>query len=56
MEMRMESFPTISGPEKGILLMISQMLPGIIPTSASLLLRDGRLQEIKATFCRTGMV
>ena len=56
MEIRIEPLPTINGPEKGILLIISQVLPGIIPTSASRLPRAGREQETNATFCRSGML
>jgi hypothetical protein len=56
MEIRMAPLPTISGPEKGIFRMISQILPGIIPTSANRLPSEGREQETKATFCRSGML
>jgi hypothetical protein len=55
MEIRTEPFPTISGPEKAIFPMTSQTVPGIIPTSASLLQREGNEQERKTTLLFGGI-
>jgi hypothetical protein len=49
MEIRTEPFPTIKGPEKAIFPSTSQILPGIIPTSARRLHREGSEQERKTT-------
>jgi hypothetical protein len=46
--------PTISGPEKGIFPITSQILPGIIPTSARRLQRAGREQDTKTTLLWAG--
>jgi hypothetical protein len=56
MEIRMAPFPIIRGPEKGIFPITSQILPGIIPTSASRLHREGREQDRKTTLLWAGMV
>jgi hypothetical protein len=55
MEIRTEPLPTISGPEKAIFPITSQTVPGIIPTSASLLQRDGSEQERKTTLLFVGI-
>jgi hypothetical protein len=55
MEIRTEPLPTISGPEKDIFPKTSQTVPGIMPTSASRLQREGKEQERKITLLFFGM-
>jgi hypothetical protein len=50
MDIRIEPFPTIRGPEKEILPSTSHTVPGIMPTSASLLHNAGCEHETNETF------